>query len=86
MPVLRRLASALWGLGRFSEALPIMEQALALLGHPPPRGGLRVGASLLQLSGRQLLHRILPRSIGVPKPRSDEERQILHELLQVIRA
>ena len=82
--VLRMLASALWGLGRFSESLPLLEHALSLLGAPPARGGLRIGASLLGLSGRQLLHRLLPRSIGVHKPRSEEERQVLAELLQVI--
>jgi tetratricopeptide (TPR) repeat protein len=82
--VLRMLASALWGLGRFSESLPILEHALALLGAPPSRGGLRIGAALLGLSGRQLLHRLLPRSLAVRTPRSAEERQVLEELLQVI--
>lgn len=80
--VLRLLASALWGLGRLGEGLPIMEEALALLGEPPPSSALQVGVKLLGLSSRQLVHRLAPRSIRQPPPGQQRER--LDELLRIM--
>ncbi len=81
--VLRLLASALWGLGRIGDSLPLMESALALLGAPLPPTGLRLGAALLGQSARQLWHRLRPAGALSALP-SGERRQLLHELLQVI--
>ena len=74
-PVRYGLAHALHGLGRISESIPLLEEALERRGHPIPRAPLQLSINLMGTLGQLAWRRVHSR----PVPADPPSRQELEE-------